>query len=298
MVKQKKKSWWDRLEVPLASLALAATVFGALRQSGHLAQWQQNNTPWSVANIPGAAAGPPARKKQRLTPGPTGLQVTANALAPVMRAATAVPAAAAHAAVSATLGPVAADVAASEGRRIAAAVIASVLSPTSGAAAPAVSVPAVIVPTTTGGVVAVPKVQRPVRMEGITRPSRRAASTPKLPPMPAVRMDWAPQLAAVRQIAAQPLPQPAAPVVPMDWAPPPHMAAAMAAVAPPRRPLFRARTADMSGDVTRSVRQRRGDVPYALPKSWQRRQRPQQGYAEGERTVVPRLPGMDNVRDQ
>ena len=145
----KKRTWWDRLEAPLASLALAATVFGALRKSGHLAQWQRNDTPWSVANTPSAAAGPPARKKQRLTPGPTGLQVTANALAPVLRAATAVPAAAAHAAVSATLGPVAADVAASEGRRIAAAVIASVLAPASGAAsAPAVSVPAVIVPTT------------------------------------------------------------------------------------------------------------------------------------------------------
>ena len=305
MVKQKKKSWWDRLEVPLASLALAATVFGALRKSGHLAQWQRNNTPWSAANAP--AAGPPARKKQRLAPGPTGLQVAASALAPVVQAATAVPAAAAHAAVSATLGPVAADVAASEGRRIAAAVIASVLAPAS-SAAPAVSVPAIIVASTKGGVVAVPKVQKPVRMEGITRPSQRVA---------ALAAAFESQLPPIREkaVAMEGVTRSGAPVCTTDMFRP-------RAPAPPRQAPVR--TADISADPPRSVRQRRGAMenvsdrcnrparpaPHDLPRSARQRRGTMQNVGDrynqpgrlagqdGRRTVIPRLPGMNDVRDQ
>ena len=318
MVKQKKRTWWDRLEVPLASLALAATVFGALRKSGHLAQWQRNNTPWSAANAP---AGPPARKKQRLTPGPTSMQVAANALVPVVQAATAVPTAAAHAVVTSTLGRDTADVAASEGRRIAAAVIASVLSTTGSAAAPAisvpaVSVPAVVVPTTTGGVVAVPKAQKPVRMEGITRPSRRAAA-------------FAPQLQPVQRaaVAMQGVP---GTMVPFRFRNPAYVPAPIARKRPtvfddddfarkmPRRTFYAtrpddvppARTADPSADPPRSVRQRRGAMANDLPRSVRQRRGTMQNVGDrynqpqrlagqdGRRTVIPRLPGMDNVRDQ
>ena len=339
MVKQKKRTWWDRLEVPLASLALAATVFGALRKSGHLAQWQRNNTPWSAANAP---AGPPARKKQRLTPGPTSMQVAANALVPVVQAATAVPTAAAHAVVTSTLGRDTADVAASEGRRIAAAVIASVLSTTGSAAAPAisvpaVSVPAVVVPTTTGGVVAVPA-QNPVRMEGITRPRRAAAFAPQLQPVhrmegitrPSRRAAaFAPQLQPVQRaaVAMQGVP---GTMVPFRFRNPAYVPAPIARKRPtvfddddfarkmPRRTFYAtrpddvppARTADPSADPPRSVRQRRGAMANDLPRSVRQRRGTMQNVGDrynqpqrlagqdGRRTVIPRLPGMDNVRDQ
>ena len=308
MVKQKKKSWWDRLEVPLASLALAATVFGALRKSGHLAQWQRNNTSWSAANAPGAAAGQPARKKQRLTPGPSGLQVAASAIAPVVKAATAVPAAAAHAAVASTLGRATADVAASEGRRIAAAVIASVLSPASAASALTASVPAVIVPTITGGVVAVPKAQKPVRMEGVTRPSRRAAAVaPQLQPVhrmegitrPSRRAAaFAPQLQPVQQAAAA-MQGVTGTMVPFRFRDPAYVPAPIVrkrltvfddddfARKMPRRSFYATmpddvppvRTADLSADPSRSARQRLAGQ-------------------DDQRVVIPRLPGMNDVRDQ
>ena len=332
MVKQKRR-WWNRLEVPLASLAIAATVFGALRKSGHLNQWQQqNNTPWSLANARGAAAGPPAQKRRRLTPGPTGLQVAANALVPVVQAATAVPAAAAHAVVTSTLGRTTADVAASEGRRVAAAIMASVLGPASGAASsPVVSVPAVIVPTTTGGIIAVPKVQRPVRMEGITRPSRRAAAfAPQLQPVreAAVAMEgitrpkpraaaFAPQLQAIQRaaiahqaaVAMQGVVRPSRQVLSL----PPQPAARVPPV----------RMADLSA-ASRSVRQRRGamqnvsdrhnrpvrDAPYDAARSVRQRRGTMQnvgdrynqpGRLAGQdsgRTVIPRLPGMNDVRSR
>ena len=217
--------------------------------------------------------------------GPTGLQVAASALAPAVKAATALPAAAAHAIVTATVGQAAADVAASEGRRIAAAVIASVLSPASAASALTASVPAVIVPTMTGGVVAVPKAQKPVRMEGVTRPSRRAAAV-------------APQLQPVQRAAAA-MQGVTGTMVPFRFRDPAYVPAPIVRKRPtvfddddfarkmPRRSFYATmpddvppvRTADLSADPSRSARQRLAGQ-------------------DDQRVVIARLPGMDNVRDQ